>query len=110
MQCGRCHRFRSRQQARWSLFLATFDYLIIPKPGKTNKADGLSWHPDYKEGIASENTEKALLTPDKFGIQSLHTTAIPVETDNDLKLAIQTAITNDKLTGQKLKDILMSGP
>src|SRR5579863_4835755 len=100
----------TRRQARWSLFLATFDYLIIPKPGKTNKADGLSRHPDYKEGIASENTEKVLLTPDKFGIQSLHTTAIPVETDNDLKLAIQMAITNDKLTGQKLKDILTSKP
>src|SRR5579863_3215584 len=67
----------TRQQAHWSLFLATFDYLIIPKPGKTNKADELSWQPDYKEGIASENTEKVLLTPDKFGIQSLHTTAIP---------------------------------
>src|SRR5579863_9720378 len=100
----------TRRQACWSLFLATFDYLIIPKPGKTNKADGLSRCPDYKEGIASENTEKVLLTPDKFGIQSLHTTAIPVKMDNDLKLTIQTAITNDKLTGQKLKDILTSGP
>src|SRR5579863_7329489 len=100
----------TRRQARWSLFLATFNYLIIPKPGKTNKADGLSWRPDYKEGIASENTKKVLITPDKFGIQSLHTTAIPANTDNDLKLAIQMAITNDKLTGQKLKDILTSGP
>jgi len=65
--------------------LATFDYLIIPKPGKTNKADALSRHPDYKEGIVTENAEKVLLTPKKFRIQSLHTTAIPVDMDSSLK-------------------------
>ena len=58
-------------QARWSLFLATFDYEIIPKPGKTNKADALSRHPDYKEGIATDNAERILLTPEKFRIQAL---------------------------------------
>ena len=56
----------TRRQARWSLFLATFDYVIIPKPGKFNKADGLSRRPDYKEGIASENAERVLLAPEKF--------------------------------------------
>ena len=56
----------TRRQARWSLFLATFDYVIIPKPGKFNKADGLSRRLDYKEGIASENAERILLTPEKF--------------------------------------------
>jgi len=65
--------------------LATFDYLIIPKPGKTNKADALFRHPDYKEGIVTENTEQVLLMPENFGIQSLHTTAIPVDMDNSLK-------------------------
>ena len=55
-----------RCQARWALFLVTFDYEIIPKPGKINKADALSWRPDYKEGIASDNVERILLTPDKF--------------------------------------------
>ena len=56
----------TRCQACWSLFLATFDYIIIPKPGKYNRADGLSRHPDYKEGIASENAKRILLTPKKF--------------------------------------------
>ena len=54
------------RQACWSLFLGTFNYVIIPKPGKINKADALSRHPDYKEGIASENAETILLTPEKF--------------------------------------------
>jgi hypothetical protein len=48
------------------LFLATFDYIIISKPGKYNKADGLSRRPDYKEGIASKNAKHVLLTPEKF--------------------------------------------
>ena len=56
----------TRHQAQWSLFLSTFDYIIIPKPSKYNKADGLSRHPDYKEGIASENAKCILLTPKEF--------------------------------------------
>jgi hypothetical protein len=100
----------TRRQARWSLFLATFDYLIIPKPGKMNKADALSRRPDYKEGIASDNFEKILLTPDKFRIQALRTTAIPTGIDAELKAAIQLALKSDLVTGQKVKDLLLSGP
>jgi len=97
-------------QACWALFLATFDYKIIPKPGKINKANALSWRPDYKEGIASDNAERILLTPDKFRIQALQTTAIPTPTDTELKAAIQEAIQSDRLAGQLLKEILLSRP
>jgi len=107
----------TRCQARWSLFLGTFDYVIIPKPGKINKADALSRHPDYKEGIASENAETILLTPEKFllkpeqfHIRALHNMAIPTGINKELKEAIQEAIKTDILMGQKLKDILTSGP
>jgi len=90
--------------------LATFDYEIIPKPGKINKADALSWRPDYKEEIASDNAERILLTPNKFCIQALQTTAILIPTDTKLKVAIQEAIQSDRLAGQLLKEILLSGP
>jgi len=96
-------------QARWSLFLATFSYEIIPKPGKVNKADALSRWPDYKEGIVSDNADKILLTPDKFGIQALETMAIPLATDNALKATIQDTIKSDRLAGQLLNEILISG-
>jgi hypothetical protein len=99
------------------LFLATFNYIIIPKPGKYNKADGLSRRPDYKEGIASENAERVLLTPEKFllkpkqfEIWALHNTVIPTGIDIDLKEAIEKGIKEDRLTGDKLKEILLSGP
>ena len=100
----------TRRQARWSLFLATFDFEIIHKPGNTNRADALSRRPDYKEGIASDNAEKVLLTPDKFRIQALRTTTIPMATDTELKAAIQDAIQSDRLAGKLLKEILISGP
>jgi len=107
----------TRRQVQWSLFLGTFDYVIIPKPGKINKADALSRRPDYKEGIASENAETILLTmekfllkPEQFHIRALHNMAIPMGINEELKEAIQEAIKTDTLTGQKLKDILTSGP
>ena len=107
----------THRQARWSLFLATFDYVIIPKPRKFNKADGLSRHPDYKKGIASKNAEHILLAPEKFllkpqdfSIQALHNTVIPTGMDKDLKEAIEEGIKADCLTGNKLKEILLSGP
>ena len=75
----------TQQQAHWSLFLATFDYIIIPKPEKYNRADGLSRRPDYKEGIA-ENAERILLTPKKFllkpkqfEIRALHNMVVKVQ-------------------------------
>ena len=107
----------TQRQAHWSLFLATFDYIIIPKPGKYNRANGLSRRPDYKERIASENAERILLTPEKFllkpkqfEIQALHNTVIPTGMDIDLKEAIEEGIKEDRITGDKLKEILLSGP
>ena len=107
----------TRQQAQWSLFLSTFDYIIISKLGKYNKADGLSRCPDYKEGIASKNAERILLTPKKFLLKpkqfktwALHNTIIPTGMDIDLKEAIKEDIKEDHITGDKLKEILLSRP
>ena len=84
-----------RRQSCWALFLATFDYIIIPKPGKLNKADALSRRPDYKEGIASENAAQVLLTPDKFSIRALSNSAIPTGMNLDLKAALKEGIQAD---------------
>ena len=97
--------------------MATFDYIIIPKPRKYNKANGLSRRPDYKEGIASKNAKCILLTPEKFllkpkqfEIWALHNTVIPTGMDIDLKEAIEEGIKEDHLTRDKLKEILLSRP
>jgi len=98
------------RQSRWALFLATFNYVIIPKPGKLNKADALSRCPDYKEGIASKNAAQVLLTPDKFSIWALYNSAIPTGMNLDLEAALKEGIEADRVTGEKLKQILTSGP
>jgi len=107
----------THQQLRWSLFLATYDFIIIPKPGKLNKANALSRRPDYKEGIASENakqilltTDKFLLMPDIFQICALHNMAISTGMDLDLKAALQEGIKANRVTGEKLRSMLTSGP
>jgi len=94
----------------YSLFLATFNYIIIPKPGKLNKANALSRHPDYKEGIASKNAEQVLLMPEKFHIQALYNIAIPTGMDLDLKAALKEGIEVDRVTRDKLKTILTGSP
>ena len=53
-------------QARWSLFLLHFDYKLMHKVGVTNKSDGLSWHPDHKEGVEFDNSGEMLLDPKLF--------------------------------------------
>ena len=72
--------------------------------------DALSQRPDLKEGIATDNADRILLTPDKFRIQALQTTAIPMGINTELKQTIREAIETDRLMGQKLKDILLNGP
>jgi hypothetical protein len=91
--------------------------VIILKPGKYNKANRLSRHSDYKEGIASKNAEHILLSPEEFllkpkqfALQALHNIIIPIGMDIDLKEAIKEGINADCITGNKLKEILWSRP
>ena len=73
---------------QWALFLSKYNYTIIPTLGKQNTADALSRCPDLKEGIATDNADCILLTPDKFRIQALHMTAISMGINTELKQAI----------------------
>ena len=50
----------SGRQARWAMRLASFDFVISHRPGKTNPADAPSRRPDYYEG---ENIELQRLLP-----------------------------------------------
>jgi len=109
----------THHQAQWSILLGTYDYVIIPKLGKLNQADGLSRCPDYKEGIASKNVERVLLDPGKFllkpeqfHIRALHNMAIPTGMDEKLHAALMEAIKIDNSMGmgEKLKKLITSRP
>ena len=61
----------NRRQARWSLYLARFDFLLHHRPGKSmGKPDALSRRADHGTG-ASDNSNITLLTPHTFAVRAL---------------------------------------
>ena len=59
------------RQARWSLLLARFDFLLHHRPGKTmGKSNALSWRSDHGSG-AEDNQNLTLLTPWLFSVRAL---------------------------------------
>ena len=60
----------NRRQARWSLLLARFDFLLHHCPGKTmGKLDALSQRSDHGSG-AGDNQNLILLTPGAFAART----------------------------------------
>ena len=62
----------NRRQAHWALYLSRFNFKMVHKPGPTmGKADALSRHVDYKEGIEHDNEDVVLLKPKYFKVHML---------------------------------------
>jgi len=61
----------NHHQARWSLYLACFNFKLIHCPGcSMGKPDALSWRPDHGNR-ASDNEDVILLRPELLAIQAL---------------------------------------
>jgi len=61
----------NRRQARWSLYLARFDFKLTHRPGHSmGKPDVLSWRLDHGKGT-SDNEDIVLLQPELLAIQAL---------------------------------------
>lgn len=61
----------NRRQARWSLYLSRFNFILHHRPGKRSlKPDALSRRPDHGKG-QSDNENVTLLRPSFFKIQAL---------------------------------------
>ena len=61
----------NRRQARWSLTLACFDFVMHHRPGKTmGKSDALSRRADHGSG-AGDNQNITLLTPNFFAVRAM---------------------------------------
>src|SRR6266702_4112863 len=61
----------NRRQARWSLYLARFDFLLHHKPGKSmGKPDALSRWADHGTG-SDDNSNITLLAPKLFAARAL---------------------------------------
>ena len=61
----------NRRQARWSLYLARFDFKLTHRPGRSiGKPDALSRRPDHGKGT-SDNKDVVLLRPELLAIRAL---------------------------------------
>jgi len=61
----------NRRQARWSLTLARFDFLMHHRPGKTmGKSDALSRRADHGNGT-EDNRDITLLTPNFLAVRAM---------------------------------------
>jgi len=61
----------NRRQARWSLYLSRFDFMLQHRPGKSmGKPDALSRRSDHGTG-ADDNSDVVLLTPKLFAVRAL---------------------------------------
>ena len=61
----------NQRQARWSLLLARFDFLLHHHPGKTmGKSGALSQRSDQGSGL-DDNQNLTLLTPGLFAVRTL---------------------------------------
>ena len=57
----------NRRQARWSLFLADYNFTLHHKPGTSMlKVDALSRRPDHKEGVEDDNRDLVLIKPEQI--------------------------------------------
>jgi hypothetical protein len=61
----------NRRQARWSLFLARFNFVMHHRPGKSlGKSDALSQRANHGTG-PDDNSDVVLLTPGLFSVRAL---------------------------------------
>ena len=78
----------NQRQARWSLLLARFDFLLHHHPGKTmGKSDALSQRADHGTGM-EDNQNLTLLTPNLFAMWALEGLEVSRE-EKDLLRQIQ---------------------
>ena len=59
------------RQARWSLYLARFNFKLVHRPGRSmGKPDALSQRPDHGKGT-SDNEDVVLLRPELIAVRAL---------------------------------------
>jgi len=99
----------TRRQAKWTLFMTRFDFVLYHKLGKTMQAeDPLFRQADHEMGIDLNNTNQVLLKPEFFAINALEAThESPINNEIILK-EVKTVLLSDEVT-KDYKSLLKSG-
>jgi hypothetical protein len=76
----------NRRQARWSLTMAQFDFVMHHRPGRSmGKSDALSRRADHSSG-SDDNRDITLLTPNFFAVRALEGVQVEGQERELLKL------------------------
>src|SRR3981189_1494299 len=100
----------NRRQARWSLYLANFDFSLHHRPGRTmGKPDALSRRSDHGSG-SGDNDNIVLLKPELFTIRAMEGITIEgeeVEILRDIRRGNREGLFDDSVA--KAAAVLKSG-
>ena len=100
----------TRRQARWTLFMTHFDFVLYHKLGKTMQTeDPLSRRADHEMGTDLNNINQVLLKPEFFAINALEATHETPINDKIILKEVKAALLLDKVT-KDYKTLLKPGP
>jgi hypothetical protein len=99
----------TRRQARWSLFLAEYEFSLHHKPGCVNDiADTLSRRPDHKEGVEDDNSDRVLLKPGFFQLKAAKRGHILIEGEQSLLKRIRNSTDLDPEVQSAIETLKMA--
>ena len=100
----------TRRQARWSLYLTRFNFVLTHKPGKKMYvSDPLSRRPDHEEGVNLDNSDQILLKPEFFAISAIEPTHDAPINDDTILREVKEALLNNEVT-KNYQELLKTGP
>ena len=88
----------NRRQARWTLYLSRFDFVLKHVPGtKMRKADSLSRRLDWEVGVERNNENKILVKKEWLENRRTEKVEVIVEGVNLLEKIRQSRVRDDKV-------------
>jgi transposase InsO family protein len=107
LQYWRTAQHLTRQQARWALLLADFNFVLVHKAGTANtRADPLSRMPNHAVSDADDNREEIVLKPEHFKIAATKALSQPT----DLETQIRESSAHDEEVAEALAVLKKKGP
>ena len=88
----------NRRQARWTLYLSRFDFVLKHIPGtKMGKADSLSRRPDWEVGVERDNEDEMLVKKEWLENRRTEKVEVIVEGVDLLEKIKQSRVRDDKV-------------
>jgi len=99
----------NRRQARWTLYLSRFDFILKHVPGgKMRKADGLSRRLDWEVGVEKDNEEQMLVKRKWLEVRATEVSEVVIKEVDILDKIRRSKAKDDKVI-KEVKEIKKAG-